>query len=103
MILFITVLHILSSMFVVWQVDVSYAQEVAFTKEDRERLRNVELKVERLEVEVREGLKAVNQRIDDLKTEVNSLKELIYVGIGGIFILIGFVLWDRRTALQPAE
>lgn len=69
----------------------SFAKEVSFTQEDRERLRNIELKVERLE----EGQKAINQRIDDLR-------DLIYVVIGGIIALVGFVIWDRRTALQPA-
>jgi hypothetical protein len=77
----------------------SSVREVSFTHEDRERLRNVELRLERLETKVDEGLKAVNQRIDDLKG-------LLYVIIGAIIAqivgVVGFVLWDRRTALSPA-
>lgn len=61
-----------------------YAKDVSFTQEDRERL-----------IRLEEGLKATNQRIDDLR-------DLIYVVIGGIIALIGFVIWDRRTALAPA-
>src|SRR3990172_7071286 len=69
-----------------------YAREVPYTQEDRDRLIRVETKVE-------EGLKAVNQRID-------ALQDLIYILIGAIFAqtvgVMGFVLWDRRTALAPA-
>ncbi|WP_353684437.1 hypothetical protein V4D30_01200 [Thermodesulfovibrio sp. 3907-1M] len=71
---------------------VSFAKEVPFTQDDRDRLI-------RLEVKIEEGLKAVNQRID-------SLQQLIYVLIGVVVAqtigVIGFVIWDRRTALQPA-
>ncbi|MDI6781338.1 MAG: hypothetical protein QME49_04440, partial [bacterium] len=46
-------------------------------------------------------LKAIDKRIDDLRG-------LVYVALGGIMTLIcgllamiGFVLWDRRTAITP--
>ncbi len=92
---------------------VSIAQEVSFTKEDRERLRNVEIKVERLEARVDEGLKAVNHRIDALDKRIDGLDKridgfqgLMYVVIGAVLAqtigIVGFVLWDRRTALAPA-
>jgi chaperonin cofactor prefoldin len=83
-------------------VTLSFAKEVPFTQEDRERLIRIEIKVE-------EGQKALNQRIDDLgkriddtNRRVDDLRDLIYVGIGGMIALIGFVIWDRRTALAPA-
>ncbi|MBF0563729.1 MAG: hypothetical protein HQK89_00645 [Nitrospirae bacterium] len=77
----------------------------SFTQEDRERI-----------IRLEEGLKATNQRITDLKESVNndvktlresvnndikSLRDLSYVILGGIFVLITFVLWDRRTTLAP--
>lgn len=74
--------------------NLSFAREVSFTEEDRERLRNIELKVERLE----EALKAVNQRIDTLQTFMLWGFGILFGGMG---ILIGFVIWDRRTALTP--
>ena len=54
----------------------------------------------------------VNKRIDDLKGElkgdvrelgnrINDLRGLIYVVLAGIIALIGFVIWDRRSALSP--
>ncbi len=88
----------------------SFSKDIAYTQDDRERLIRVETKVE-------EGLKAVNQRIDGLEKSVNqriddlrsefrneitSLRQLVYVVIAGIFVLIGFVIWDRRSALAPA-
>ncbi|MEJ5299692.1 MAG: hypothetical protein WHS38_01750 [Thermodesulforhabdaceae bacterium] len=86
-----------------------FAGEVPFTLEDRDRLIKLETKVE-------EGFKAVNQRIDALEKRIDALDKridaldkridglqgLMYVVISGIFILIGFVIWDRRTALAPA-
>jgi tetrahydromethanopterin S-methyltransferase subunit G len=64
------------------------AKEVPYTLEDRDRL-----------IRVEEGLKAVNQRID-------GLQNLIYVLIGAVIAqtigIVGFTLWDRRSALAPA-
>ena len=87
----------------------AFAKEVPFTLEDRDRLIRLETKVD-------EGLKSVNhridaldkridaldKRIDSLDKRIDGLQNLIYVVISGIFILIGFVIWDRRTALAPA-
>lgn len=44
----------------------------------------------------------MNIRIDDINKRINDTKILLQVFIGGIFVLFGFVLWDRRTALAPA-
>jgi len=41
-----------------------------------------------------DGQKALNKRIDDLRS-------LTYVVLAGIIALIGFVIWDRRSALSP--
>ncbi|MBU1752523.1 hypothetical protein KKG56_01470 [bacterium] len=55
---------------------------------------------------------AMNTRIDDLKGElkgdITDLRDLIYVVLGGIMTLIcgllammGYVMYDRRTAITP--
>ncbi|GIX42293.1 MAG: hypothetical protein KatS3mg129_2026 [Leptospiraceae bacterium] len=77
-------------------------REIPYTIEDRERLIRVETKLE-------EGLKAVNQRMDSLEKSLNQriddLYQLMLVLIGAIIAqtigVIGFVLWDRRTAISP--
>ncbi len=94
-----------------------FAQTPAqFTVEDRERL-----------VRVEEGLKALNKRMDErfasfeqqmnslekrmeennqsLQRQIDDIKKFLLWGFGILFggmgILIGFVIWDRRSALQP--
>lgn len=80
----------------------------------------------RLETKIEEGFKAVNQRIDSLEKRIDRLEtrmdrletrmdrldarmdNSINILIGGflviftgIFSLIGFILWDRRTVVAP--
>jgi len=47
----------------------------------------------------------INTRIDDLRSELRGdiadLRGLVYIVLAGIISLIGFVIWDRRTALSP--
>ena len=58
----------------------------------------------------------VNGRIDDLRSELTGdieslrselksdiadLRSLVYLVLAGIIALIGFVIWDRRSALSP--
>ncbi|MDO9288838.1 MAG: hypothetical protein Q7T83_08600 [Thermodesulfovibrionales bacterium] len=73
----------------------AFAKNVSFTQDDRDRL-----------IRVEEGLKAVNQRIDDTNKRIDELRDFMLWGFGilfaGMMTLIGFVLWDRRTALAPA-
>ena len=71
---------------------VSFAKEVSFTQEDRDRLI-------RLETRVEEGQKSLQRQIDDLKTLILWGFGILFGGMG---MLIGFVIWDRRTALSPA-
>jgi len=49
--------------------------------------------IERL-TRLEEGQKALNQRM-------NTIENLMWVLLAGMFVLIGFVIWDRRTALSP--
>jgi hypothetical protein len=60
--------------------------------------------VERL-ARLEEGLKRVEQRLDDVNRRIDDLRQVVLWGFGvtfaGIFALIGFVIWDRRTAINP--
>ena len=48
----------------------------------------------------------VSLRIDGLEQRIDSLERLMLGGFGmlfaGMFSLVGFVIWDRRSALAPA-
>jgi len=72
----------------------AFAKDVSFTQDDRDRL-----------IRVEEGFKAVNQRIDDLNQSlsrrIDDVMNLLYVVIAGMIGLMGFVIWDRRTAITP--
>ena len=93
----------------------SFAAEGSLSLSDKEIIE----KLARLE-EGQKGLNkridGVNKRIDDvrnelkgdieglrdeLKGDIADLKSLVYVILAGIIALIGFVIWDRRTALSP--
>jgi len=71
-------------------------------REILERLHTLDLSIARLE----EGQKNLIIRIDGLDKMIDGLVNIILGGFGivfaGIFALIGFVIWDRRTALAPA-
>jgi hypothetical protein len=51
---------------------------------------------------VRDEISGVNLRIDDMNKRIDDMNNLLYVILSGMFVLVGFVLWDRRTALAPA-
>ena len=46
---------------------------------------------------------AVDQRFDQMDTQFDKIWNLMLVMIAGIFGLIGFIVWDRKTALKPLE
>ncbi len=72
-------------------------------------IQDIKEKVIRLE----EGQKNLERRVDALETRMdkrfdelkNDLQGFMFWGFGvlfsGMFILVGFILWDRRTTLAP--
>ena len=52
--------------------------------------------IERL-TRLEEGQRAINQRLEEMNKRIDMLANLMYVIIGGIFALIGFVVWDRKS------
>ena len=85
----------------------SFSREVPFTQEDRDRL-----------IRLEEGQKALQKQVDDLKfimqkqnenlqKQIDNLQTFMLLGFGILFsgmgILIGLVMWDRRTAITSAK
>ncbi|MES0336141.1 MAG: hypothetical protein SFH39_07275 [Candidatus Magnetobacterium sp. LHC-1] len=88
------------------------AADSSFTQADRDRMIRLEIKLEeglkatnqRIDAtnqRIDDSLKAVNQRFDSVNQRIDDLIGLIYVMISGMFVLVGFILWDRRTTLAP--
>ncbi len=83
---------------------------------NEERLIRVEEGVKNLEKRLDAVEASLNKRMDDLRTDMNGrfsdlngrldeLRATVLTGFGvlfaGMFALVGFVIWDRRTALAP--
>jgi len=68
-------------------------------KGDIEGLRS-ELKgdIEGLRIDLKGDIEGLRSEV---KEDIADLRGLMYVVIAGIIALIGFVIWDRRTALSP--
>jgi uncharacterized coiled-coil DUF342 family protein len=83
-----------------------WSKEVAYTLEDRDRLIRVETRLNEMDKridEVKLEIKDVRTEIKDVRTELKGFMTWGFgVTFAGIFSLMGFVLWDRRTALAPA-
>jgi hypothetical protein len=46
---------------------------------------------------------AVDQRFSSLEKRFDFFQNLMLVLIAGVFGLIGYIVWDRKTALRPVE
>lgn len=75
-------------------------KEVSFTLDDRDRIMRTEQKVEGLQQEM-------NIKIDSLRKEMTSRIDTLYWGFGILIALMlflfGYIVWDRRTALNPVQ
>ena len=45
----------------------------------------------------------MNQRFESLEKQYDRIWNLILIVIAGIMGLIGFIIWDRKTASKPLE
>lgn len=95
---------------------VSYAADASFSRSDRERIIRLEEGLKATNQRMEDGFKATNQRIDDTNKRIDDLKDsmnnnfklvmdLSLATLGGIFLLITFVVWarecGRRLGAQP--
>jgi hypothetical protein len=82
------------------------ARDVPFTQEDRDRIIRTETKVDALEKSVNQRFEQVDKRFEQVDKRLDQIFAIMLGGFGVLFsgmgTLIGFVLWDRRTALAPA-
>jgi hypothetical protein len=68
----------------------------AFQRQIDQRFEEVDQRFEAFQQQIDQRFESVDQQFDKLWT-------LMLVMIAGIFGLIGYIVWDRKTALRPVE
>jgi len=53
--------------------------------------------------EMNHRFKFIDQRFEALKSQYDRIWNLILVVLAGIMGLIGFIIWDQKTAFKPLE
>ena len=88
-------------------VSATYSREVPFTLEDRDRIIKIQIKMDERFESINTRFESQQRQLDDLKTQLDDLKTLFYWGFGILFslmlFLLGFIIWDRRTAMEPVR
>ncbi|MBF0538375.1 MAG: hypothetical protein HQL03_09010 [Nitrospirae bacterium] len=103
------ILMILFGLLISQAIGVS-AADSSFTQADRDRMTRLEVKLEEglkavnqridtINQRLDDNLKAINQRFDAINQRLDDYRGLMYVILSGMFVLVGFILWDRRTTL----
>lgn len=91
---------------------IAFAKEVPYTLEDRDRLIRIETSlkefkeaVDRRFEQVDKRFEQVDKRSDGIERRLERLETVMMWGFGLLFTsmvgMVGFVLWDRRTAVAP--
>jgi len=87
----------------------AFAQDISYTLEDRDRIIRVEAKVEQMDKrfeQIDNRLGQIDKRFEQIDNRIERLESVMLWGFGLLFTtmvgMVGFVLWDRRTALAPA-
>lgn len=82
------------------------AKEVPYTLEDRDRLIRVETSLKEFKEAVDQRFESIERRYEGIERRIERLESVMMWGFGLLFTsmlaLMGFVLWDRRSALAPA-
>lgn len=85
---------------------ISQSREVPYTLDDRDRVIRVEARMEALEAKMDAVETKMDIKFDSQQQQLNDLKTMFFWGFGIIITLIifilGYMIWDRRTALKPA-
>ena len=88
--------------------------QVPYTLDDRDRMIRLEEKAEALSNEMNIRFAAMNDRFaamdNKIEAQSRSISELkstqnwqFATLLGALFIMFGFIIWDRRTAITPVS
>jgi len=85
---------------------ISDREIIASLTELKIEMRAMEKRFDQRFLDIDKRLEAMDKRLDGMDKRLDMLQTILLWGLGlmatGIFTLISFVLWDRRTALAPA-
>jgi hypothetical protein len=82
----------------------AYQKTVSLTdKEIIERLTRLEEGQKAINQQLKEVQIAINHQLEEMNKRIDMLANLMYVIIGGIFALIGFVVWDRKSMSEQVR
>lgn len=97
--------------------NISYARDISFTQEDRDRLitlgegqKSLQKQLDDLKIDANRQIDTfraeINKRFENVDRQFSDIKTFMLWGYGILFSMMvslaGFVLWDRRTSLAPA-
>ena len=101
--------HIFAFLLVLLSPLSSLANDISYTLEDRDRLIRVETNVGQIDKrfeQIDKRFEQIDKRFEQIDNRIERLENVMMWGFGLLFTtmigLVGFVLWDRRTALSPA-
>ena len=63
----------------------------------------IDQRFEASQQQIDQRFEAVDQRFEAVDRQLDNIWTLMLVMIAGIFGLIGYIVWDRKTALRPVE
>ena len=81
----------------------SLADLKAGQKVINQRFEGMENNIDQRFKNIDQQFKSIDQRFDDMGKRFDHIWNLMLIIITGIFGLIGFIVWDRKTALRPLE
>jgi len=89
-----------------YPVKLVFGEESSFTQEDRERLIRVETTLQEFMKQVDKRFEQVDKRFEQVDKRFEDMFTYIWI-IAVIFgslvaVTIGFAVWDRKTAIEPA-
>jgi len=83
----------------------SWAKDVPYTLEDRDRIIRMETSLKEFKESVDKRFEQVDRRFEQVDRQIERVESVLMWGFGLLFTsmlgMVGFVLWDRRTAVAP--
>lgn len=92
----------------------SFAREIPFTQEDRDRLIRLEVTLKEFKESMDRRFEGVDKRFEAVDKRFEAVEKRfdqminLFIGIVASFtaivaVTIGFAIWDRRTMIRPFE